>query len=29
VGAEMEMTFRLLHQGEGYYNYYWKFRPAS
>lgn len=29
VGVPVEMTFRLLHQGEGYYNYYWKFRPAS
>ncbi len=29
VGAPVEMTFRLLHKGEGYYNYYWKFRPAE
>ncbi len=28
VGMEVELTFRLLHQGEGYYNYFWKFRPV-
>jgi len=28
IGLEVEVTFRLLHKGEGYYNYYWKFRPA-
>ncbi len=27
IGMEVEVTFRLLHKGEGYYNYYWKFRP--
>ena len=29
VGLEVEVTFRLLHKGEGYYNYYWKFWPAA
>lgn len=28
VGAEVELTFRLLHRGDGYYNYFWKLRPA-
>ncbi len=29
IGMECELTFRLLHQGDGYYNYYWKLRPAE
>ena len=29
IGMAVEVTFRLLHKGEGYYNYYWKFRPLS
>jgi 3-hydroxy-3-methylglutaryl CoA synthase/uncharacterized OB-fold protein len=29
IGMEVELTFRLLHKGAGYYNYYWKFRPAG
>ncbi len=29
IGMECELTFRLLHQGDGYYNYYWKLRPAK
>jgi 3-hydroxy-3-methylglutaryl CoA synthase len=29
VGLEVEVVFRLLHKGEGYYNYYWKFRPVK
>ncbi len=29
IGTPVELTFRLLHKGEGYYNYYWKFRPAK
>ncbi|MBI3126653.1 MAG: OB-fold domain-containing protein [Candidatus Tectomicrobia bacterium] len=28
VGAEVELVFRLLHRGDGYYNYFWKLRPA-
>jgi hydroxymethylglutaryl-CoA synthase len=30
VGFEMpvELTFRRIHEGEGYPNYFWKFRPA-
>jgi uncharacterized OB-fold protein len=28
VGAEVELTFRLLHRGDGYYNYFWKLRPV-
>ncbi len=28
IGMEVELTFRLLHRGDGYYNYFWKFRPA-
>jgi len=27
VGMEVELTFRKLHEGEGYNNYFWKFRP--
>jgi len=29
VGLEVELTFRLLHRGDGYYNYFWKLRPAA
>ncbi|MDA0999708.1 MAG: zinc ribbon domain-containing protein, partial [bacterium] len=29
IGLDVEFTFRLLHKGEGYYNYFWKFRPAA
>ena len=29
IGMECELTFRLLHQGDGYYNYFWKLRPAE
>ncbi len=29
IGMACEFTFRLLHQGNGYYNYYWKLRPAE
>ncbi|MEE9274540.1 MAG: 3-oxoacyl-[acyl-carrier-protein] synthase III C-terminal domain-containing protein, partial [bacterium] len=28
IGGEVELTFRLLHEGEGFYNYFWKLRPA-
>ena len=29
IGMECELAFRLLHQGDGYYNYFWKLRPAE
>ena len=29
IGMECELAFRLLHQGNGYYNYFWKLRPAE
>ena len=28
VGMPLEMTFRVMHEGSGFYNYYWKCRPA-
>lgn len=28
IGMPVELTFRRLHEGEGYVNYFWKFRPA-
>jgi 3-hydroxy-3-methylglutaryl CoA synthase len=28
IGMEVELTFRKLHEGEGYPNYFWKFRPV-
>lgn len=28
IGMEVELTFRKLHEGEGYNNYFWKFKPA-
>ncbi|MFQ5894724.1 MAG: OB-fold domain-containing protein [Nitrospinota bacterium] len=27
IDMPVELCFRLLHRGEGYYNYFWKFRP--
>ena len=27
IGMEVELTFRMLHKGDGFYNYFWKFRP--
>jgi len=27
IGDRVEMVFRKLHQGGGYNNYFWKFRP--
>ena len=29
IDMRVELTFRRLHEGEGYVNYFWKFRPAS
>ncbi len=28
VGMPLEMTFRVMHEGGGFYNYYWKCRPV-
>jgi hypothetical protein len=28
VGLEMEFTFRMIYEGGGFRNYYWKCRPA-
>ena len=28
IGMEVELTFRMLHKGDGFYNYFWKFRPV-
>jgi uncharacterized OB-fold protein len=28
IGMPVELTFRRLHEGDGYVNYFWKFRPA-
>ena len=27
IGMEVELTFRRLHDGAGFHNYYWKTRP--
>jgi len=29
IGMPVELTFRYLHDGSGYHNYYWKCRPAT
>jgi hydroxymethylglutaryl-CoA synthase len=29
IGMEVELTFRRFHQGEGFYNYFWKLRPQE
>jgi 3-hydroxy-3-methylglutaryl CoA synthase len=29
IGMPVEMVFRKLHQGGGYYTYFWKFRPVG
>lgn len=29
IGMEVEVTFRKYHEGAGFNNYFWKFRPAS
>ncbi len=29
IGAPVELTFRRFHQGDGFYNYFWKFRPLE
>lgn len=29
VGMEVELTFRRFHEGEEFYNYFWKFRPVT
>ena len=29
IGMACELVFRLLHRGDGYYNYFWKLRPAG
>ncbi|MFN8534258.1 MAG: OB-fold domain-containing protein [Dehalococcoidia bacterium] len=29
IGLTVEMTFRRLHEGGGYYNYFWKLRPVD
>jgi 3-hydroxy-3-methylglutaryl CoA synthase len=29
IGMGVELTFRRFHQGEGFYNYFWKFRPMD
>ncbi len=29
IGMPVELTFRRFHQGEGFYNYFWKLRPAE
>ncbi|HUT52291.1 MAG TPA: OB-fold domain-containing protein [bacterium] len=28
IGMKVEMVFRKLHEGGGFYNYFWKFRPV-
>lgn len=28
IGMKVEMVFRRLHEGGGFYNYFWKFRPV-
>ena len=29
IGMPVELTFRKFHQGEGFYNYFWKLRPLE
>ena len=29
IGMPVELTFRRFHQGEGFYNYFWKLRPME
>jgi hydroxymethylglutaryl-CoA synthase len=29
IGMKVEMVFRKLHEGGGFYNYFWKFRPVG
>ncbi len=29
IGMPVELTFRRFHQGDGFYNYFWKLRPAE
>jgi 3-hydroxy-3-methylglutaryl CoA synthase len=29
IGLRVELTFRRLHEGGGYYNYFWKLRPVD
>jgi hydroxymethylglutaryl-CoA synthase len=29
IGMKVEMVFRRIHDGGGYHNYFWKFRPAE
>lgn len=29
IGMPVEMTFRRFHQGDGFYNYFWKLRPLE
>lgn len=29
IGMSVELTFRKFHQGEGFYNYFWKLRPTE
>ncbi len=29
IGMSVELTFRRFHQGEGFYNYFWKLRPTE
>ena len=29
IGTPVELTFRKFHQGEGFYNYFWKLRPTE
>jgi 3-hydroxy-3-methylglutaryl CoA synthase len=29
IGMSVELTFRKFHQGEGFYNYFWKLRPTD
>ncbi|MBX6378133.1 MAG: OB-fold domain-containing protein, partial [Clostridia bacterium] len=29
IGMEVELVFRRLHRGGGWYNYFWKFRPVA
>jgi 3-hydroxy-3-methylglutaryl CoA synthase len=29
IGMPVELTFRKFHQGEGFYNYFWKLRPTE
>lgn len=28
IGMDVELTFRVLHESAGFYNYFWKARPA-